>query len=91
MLNRIEPLRNELKALEDQANENTIRHEEVQKLIKDLEASITKYKEEYALLIGQAQAINADLAAVEAKVHANLVNHKYLNVYFAKNFFNIYW
>ena len=68
MLNRIEPLRNELKGLEDQANENTMKHEEIQNVIKELENSIAKYKEEYALLISQAQAIKADLAAVEAKV-----------------------
>ena len=37
-------------------------------MISELERSIAKYKEEYALLISEAQAIKADLAAVEAKV-----------------------
>lgn len=37
-------------------------------MIKELEKSIAKYKEEYALLISEAQAIKADLASVEAKV-----------------------
>ena len=37
-------------------------------MIAELEKSIARYKEEYAALISQAQAIKADLAAVEAKV-----------------------
>ena len=68
MLSRIEPLRNELASLENEAQENRKKNEDMQKLIKELEHSIAKYKEEYALLISQAQAIKADLAAVEAKV-----------------------
>ena len=68
MLNKVEPLRNELKALENEAEENRKKHEEIQKLIEDLERSIARYKEEYAVLISQAQAIKADLIAVEAKV-----------------------
>ncbi|XP_048259760.1 cytoplasmic dynein 1 heavy chain 1-like isoform X2 [Haliotis rufescens] len=72
MLKRVEPLRNELQALEDQAKENRMKGEEVNKLIIDLEGSISKYKEEYAQLISQAQAIKADLAAVEAKVERSV-------------------
>ena len=68
MLNRIEPLRNELKALENQAEVNRFKHDEVLNLVVDLERSISKYKEEYAILISQAQAIKADLASVETKV-----------------------
>ena len=37
-------------------------------MITELESSIAKYKEEYASLISEAQAIKADLANVEAKV-----------------------
>lgn len=68
MLKRVEPLRNELLALESQANENKLKGDDVMKLIADLERSIAKYKEEYALLISQAQAIKTDLNAVELKV-----------------------
>lgn len=68
MLNRVEPLRNELDALESQANENKLKGQEVMKLIADLEKSISMYKEEYALLISQAQAIKTSLSAVELKV-----------------------
>lgn len=68
MLNRIEPLRNELATLEKQAEVNRLKNEEVQNLVADLEMSIAKYKEEYAVLISEAQSIKASLAAVEAKV-----------------------
>lgn len=68
MLKRVEPLRNELLALESQASENKLKGDDVMRLIADLERSIAKYKEEYALLISQAQAIKADLSAVELKV-----------------------
>ena len=70
MLNRVEPLRNELQELETSANATRSKAEEMFKLIGELEKSIARYKEEYAVLISQAQAIKADLAAVEAKVGA---------------------
>ena len=37
-------------------------------MISELEKSIAKYKEEYALLISEAQTIKADLISVESKV-----------------------
>lgn len=73
MLKRVEPLRNELQKLEDDAKDNKTKAEEVEQMIRDLEASIARYKEEYAVLISEAQAIKADLAAVEAKVTANQI------------------
>lgn len=76
MLSRVEPLKNELNALEVEANENRRKNEETQTLIANLEKSIGRYKEEYAVLISQAQAIKADLASVETKVlsfHQNYV------------------
>ncbi|XP_078728003.1 cytoplasmic dynein 1 heavy chain 1-like isoform X1 [Lampetra fluviatilis] len=69
MLKRVEPLRNELLKLEEDAQENQVRADEVERMIRQLEDSIARYKEEYALLISQAQAIKADLATVEAKVN----------------------
>uniref|UniRef100_A0AAQ4PH56 Cytoplasmic dynein 1 heavy chain 1 n=1 Tax=Gasterosteus aculeatus aculeatus TaxID=481459 RepID=A0AAQ4PH56_GASAC len=69
MLKRVEPLRNELQKLEDDATDNKTKAESVEQMIRDLEASIARYKEEYAVLISEAQAIKADLAAVEAKVN----------------------
>ncbi|ESP05087.1 hypothetical protein LOTGIDRAFT_151884 [Lottia gigantea] len=72
MLNRVEPLRNELQDLEDKAKENQRKGDEVMKLIKDLENSIAQYQDEYAGLISEAQAIKASLAAVEAKVERSV-------------------
>ena len=37
-------------------------------MVSALEKSIAQYKEEYAMLISEAQAIKADLTAVESKV-----------------------
>ena len=37
-------------------------------MINELESHIAKYKEEYAALISEAQAIKSDLSTVEAKV-----------------------
>ena len=68
MLNRVEPLRNELRDLEASANTTRHKNDEVFNLIGELEKSITCYKEEYAVLISQAQAIKTDLATVESKV-----------------------
>lgn len=74
MLKQVEPLRNELQKLEDDATDNKTKAEEVEQMIRDLEASIARYKEEYAVLISEAQAIKADLAAVEAKVSTSCLH-----------------
>ncbi|XP_045484392.1 dynein heavy chain, cytoplasmic isoform X1 [Pieris rapae] len=72
MLKRVEPLRNELQALEDQAQTNVTAGDEVRDLIAQLEKSIASYKEEYAQLISQAQAIKTDLENVQAKVDRSI-------------------
>ena len=69
MLKRVDPLRRELKQLEKLSTETRIKGEEIEKVIKELEESIARYKEEYAILISEANAIKNDLATVEAKVH----------------------
>ena len=68
MLKRVDPLRRELKQLEKLSTETRIKGEEIEKVIKELEESIARYKEEYAILISEANAIKNDLATVEAKV-----------------------
>ena len=80
MLKRVEPLRNELKSLEKQADVNKNRGEETTKLIAHLEKSIASYKEEYALLISQAQAIKTDLENVQAKVDRSIALLKSLAI-----------
>lgn len=79
MLKRVEPLRNELKSLESEAEENKQKAEEMERIINQLEKSIASYKEEYANLVSQAQAIKADLASVEAKVDRSIALLKSLS------------
>lgn len=72
MLKKVEPLREELNSLEKQAETNKKRGDEVKTLISQLEQSIAAYKEEYAQLIAQAQAIKSDLENVQAKVDRSI-------------------
>ncbi|GJQ76160.1 hypothetical protein Trydic_g1905 [Trypoxylus dichotomus] len=72
MLKKVEPLREELNSLEKQAETNKRRGDEVKALISQLEQSISSYKEEYAQLIAQAQAIKSDLENVQAKVDRSI-------------------
>ncbi|XP_049810824.1 dynein heavy chain, cytoplasmic isoform X3 [Schistocerca nitens] len=80
MLKRVEPLREELSSLEKQADENKKKGDEVTQLIAQLEQSIASYKEEYAQLISQAQAIKADLENVQAKVDRSIALLKSLAI-----------
>lgn len=68
MLKKVEPLREELRSLQVQAEENKDKGEETKALIAKLEKSIAAYKDEYRQLIAQATAIKADLENVQAKV-----------------------
>ncbi|XP_019853431.1 PREDICTED: cytoplasmic dynein 1 heavy chain 1-like isoform X1 [Amphimedon queenslandica] len=68
MLKRVDPLRKELKDLETKAEETRHKGEQITKIISELEASIAKYKEEYAMLISDANVIKNDLSTVEKKV-----------------------
>lgn len=79
MLKRIEPLRNELKSLEDEAKVNQKKADEINRVISDLEKSIANYKEEYANLVSQAQAIKSDLASVQSKVDRSIALLKSLS------------
>lgn len=72
MLKRIEPLRNELKSLESEANVNKKKAAETDSVIAHLEKSIASYKEEYANLVSQAQAIKTDLLNVQSKVDRSI-------------------
>lgn len=68
ILRNVEPLRNELYSLESDAEDSRMRGEEVEKVIAELEQSIAQYKEDYARLISEANAIKVDLEKVETKV-----------------------
>ena len=47
--------------------------EEIDKIIKELEESIGRYKEEYAILIDEANRIKSNLQHVETKVNTSLL------------------
>jgi dynein heavy chain 1 len=68
MLLKIEPLRNELKSIQKETTVLQAQADEVQALVSELEKSIAAYKDEYAILISEAQAIKTDLAQVTDKV-----------------------
>uniref|UniRef100_A0A1X7SU08 Uncharacterized protein n=1 Tax=Amphimedon queenslandica TaxID=400682 RepID=A0A1X7SU08_AMPQE len=68
MLKRVDPLHEELKDLETKAEDTRPKGEEITKIIAELEASIAKYKEEYAMLISDANVIKNNLSTVEKKV-----------------------
>jgi dynein heavy chain 1 len=72
MLHKVEPLREELQSLEDVAKVNEDKADKLNAIINQLEASITKYKQEYAELISQAQIIKSDLNSVESKVQRSV-------------------
>lgn len=80
MLKRVEPLRDELQSLEDQAEVNMKHAKDTKDLVTQLEQSIAAYKEEYAQLISQAQAIKTDLENVQAKVDRSIALLKSLNI-----------
>ncbi|XP_019861531.1 PREDICTED: cytoplasmic dynein 1 heavy chain 1-like [Amphimedon queenslandica] len=76
MLKRVDPLRKELKDLETKAEDTCQKGEEITKIIAELEASIAKYKEEYAMVISDAiknSVIKNDLSTVEKRVSSSFV------------------
>ena len=72
MLQKIDPLRSELKSLEIKAQTNKQKAEETDKVVQELEKRIASYKEEYANLVSQAQAIKQDLSSVQSKVDRSI-------------------
>ena len=68
MLKRVDPLRQELKALMDEAKKNEQESQEMDQIIQELETKIEEYKREYADLIGQAESIKNEMKSVESKV-----------------------
>ncbi|CAK5084784.1 unnamed protein product [Meloidogyne enterolobii] len=68
MLNKVEPLNNELSRLQQDASQKAHAGGEVKKKIEELEERIQKLKDEYAQLIAEAENIKQNLAAVQKKV-----------------------
>ena len=72
ILERVEPLRNEVASLESQAANTKEQAQTIVNMIAELEASIDKYKSEYALLISETQAIKAEMERVQHKVDRSM-------------------
>lgn len=72
ILDKVEPLRNEVQSLETQAEETKQQAKAIIKMIAELEAKIAKYKDEYALLISDIQAIKFEMERVQSKVDRSM-------------------
>ncbi|KAI0271628.1 dynein heavy chain protein 1 [Gloeopeniophorella convolvens] len=72
ILDKVEPLRNEVQSLEQQAEQTKKQASTIITMISELEASIQQYKEEYALLISQTQAIKSEMERVQGKVDRSM-------------------
>ncbi|KAL3321193.1 Cytoplasmic dynein 1 heavy chain 1 [Cichlidogyrus casuarinus] len=79
ILKKVDPLRNELRELEQAASVNKKKATEVEAKIAQLQISSAKFKEEYAVLVSEVQAIKADLSSVEAKVDRSVALIKSLS------------
>lgn len=72
ILDRVEPLRNEVKSLEEQAEDTKKQAATIIQMISELEASIATYKNEYAALVSETQAIKLEMERVENKVERSM-------------------
>ncbi|KIJ45695.1 hypothetical protein M422DRAFT_778888 [Sphaerobolus stellatus SS14] len=72
ILDRVEPLRNEVQSLENQAEQTKKQAETMVDMVAELETSIKRYKEEYAFLISETQSIKAEMERVQSKVDRSM-------------------
>jgi len=72
ILDRVGPLRDEVKALQSRAQDTRVKAETITEMIDELEKSIARYKEEYAALISQTQSIKNEMSRVESKVERSM-------------------
>ncbi|KAF9243765.1 dynein heavy chain and region D6 of dynein motor-domain-containing protein [Melanogaster broomeanus] len=72
ILDKVEPLRNEVQSLEMQAETTKKQAAQIITIVAELEAKIAKYKEEYALLISETQAIKSEMERVQNKVDRSM-------------------
>ncbi|KAI5805001.1 dynein heavy chain, N-terminal region 1-domain-containing protein [Geopyxis carbonaria] len=68
ILDRVGPLRDEVDQLEEKALQTRSQAQAMQDTIQDLEGSIAKYKDEYAVLISETQALKQEMGRVQFKV-----------------------
>lgn len=72
ILDKVEPLRNEVQSLETQAETTKKQAAQIITIVSELESKIAKYKEEYALLISETQAIKSEMERVQSKVDRSM-------------------
>lgn len=72
ILDKIGPLRNEVQALEDQAETTMHQAGAIITMIAELESRIASYKDEYALLISETQAIKTEMERVQKRVDRSI-------------------
>ncbi|KAF9569823.1 dynein heavy chain protein 1 [Agrocybe pediades] len=72
ILDKVEPLRNEVQSLEQQAETTKKQASAMVQMIAQLESKIETYKEEYARLISETQAIKSEMERVQSKVDRSM-------------------
>lgn len=72
ILDKVQPLRSKVAKLEDEAKVVEQQAEVMNSSILELEASIAKYKEEYAVLISQSESIKSEMSVVQMKVDRSI-------------------
>ncbi|KAJ2996813.1 hypothetical protein HDV02_006191 [Globomyces sp. JEL0801] len=72
ILERVGPLRDEVKQLEESAFDTEKKATETNKMIDELEERISIYKEEYAALISEVQTLKTEMEAVKVRVSRSM-------------------
>jgi dynein cytoplasmic 1 heavy chain len=80
ILNKVEPLQNETKALAAKADKLRNESEELKEMVAESEQKIEEYKTEYAHLISEAEQIRAQMDTVKHKVDRSVNLLKNLGV-----------
>ncbi|RKP08503.1 dynein heavy chain [Thamnocephalis sphaerospora] len=73
ILDRVGPLRQEVYDLEQSAEDTKVQAASIEEMIGELEASIARYKDEYAMLISEVQAIKLEMERVKSKVDRSVM------------------
>ena len=72
ILDKVAPLRDEVASLERQADNTKQQAKVVMETVAELETSIARYKEEYAVLISETQGIKGEMDRVHSKVDRSM-------------------
>jgi len=72
ILDKVAPLRHEVASLEQQGEMTKQQAQVVMETVIELETSIARYKDEYALLISETQTIKGELDRVQSKVNRSM-------------------